>query len=209
VVAAMIAEGQCASAVRCDVARADDVEAAVERTVERHGALHVLVNSAGITRDNLIHKMSDDDWHEVIATNLTGSFFLARAAQRPMVSQGYGKILFLGSTASTGNRGQTNYSAAKAGLQGMTRTLALELGPFGINVNLLSPGHVDSPMTRALAARLAVDYEQIRQDRIAANAIKRVGEPEDIANVAAFLVSDESSYLTGQTITVSGKPTIS
>jgi 3-oxoacyl-[acyl-carrier protein] reductase len=205
----MIAEGHRASAVSCDVTRANEVEAAVQRTVEQHGALHVLVNSAGITRDNLIHKMSDDDWHDVIATNLTGSFFLARAAQRPMVLQRYGKILFVGSTASAGSRGQTNYSAAKAGLQGMTRTLALELGPFGINVNLLSPGHVDTPMTRALAARLSVDYEQIRQERIATNSIKRVGEPEDIANVAAFLVSDESSYLTGQTITVSGKPTIS
>jgi 3-oxoacyl-[acyl-carrier protein] reductase len=209
VVAAMTAERCCASAVSCDVTRASDVEAAVARTVDEHGALHVLVNSAGITRDNLIHKMTDDEWHDVIATNLTGSFFLARAAQRPMVRQRYGKILFLGSTASAGNRGQTNYSAAKAGLQGMTRTLALELGPFGINVNLLSPGHVDTPMTRALASRRGVDYEQIREDRIAGNSIKRVGDPDDIANVAAFLVSDESSYLTGQTITVSGKPSIS
>lgn len=209
VVAAMTAEGSCAGAVSCDVTRADDVEAAVARTLAEYGALHELVNSAGITRDSLIHTMTDQDWHDVIATNLTGSFFLARAAQRPMVRQRYGKILFLGSTASTGSRGQTNYSAAKAGLQGMTRTLALELGPVGINRNLLSPGHVDTPMTRALAARLGVDYERIREDRIAANSIKRVGEPVDIANVAAFLVSDESSYLTGQTITVSGKPTIS
>jgi 3-oxoacyl-[acyl-carrier protein] reductase len=193
VVSAMTAQGCRASGVSCDVTGADNVEAAVARTVDEHGALHVLANSAGITRNNLIHRMTDDEWHDVMATSLTGSFFLARAAQRPMVRQRYGKILFLGSIASAGNRGQTNYSAAKAGLQGMTRTRALELGPFGINVNLLSPGHVDTPMTRALASRLGVDYEQLREDRIAANLIPRVGELDDIANGAAFLVSDESA----------------
>ena len=153
--------------------------------------------------------MTDDEWRTVIDTHLTGGFLSAQAAQRPMVLQRYGRIVFIGSTAAVGNRGQVNYSAAKAGLQGMTRTLALELGQFGITVNLVSPGHIDSELTRASAERLNVPYEEVAANRISLNSIKRVGVPDDIASAVAFLASEESGYITGQVLSVSGRPTIS
>lgn len=199
------AGGHCL-AVRCDVTHRPDIDAVVNTAVAEFGRLDIVVNNAGINRDSLIHKMTDDDWDSVIATHLTGSFLMARAAQRVMVAQHYGKIVFIGSTASAGNRGQVNYSAAKAGLEGMTRTLALELGPFGINVNCVAPGHIDEGMTRSLADRLGVDYEEIRKDRIASNAIKRVGTGHDIASAVSYLVSDDAGYVTGQVLKVSGKP---
>ena len=206
--ARLCVDGAQASAVVCDVTKASDVEEAVAQTVRKYGRLDILVNNAGVTRDNLIHRMTDDDWNLVIDTHLKGSFLATRAAQRHMVSQRYGKIIFISSRAALGNRGQTNYSAAKAGMQGMTRTLAIELGPFGINVNAIAPGHIDTEMTRAVARRTKTDYEDMVKKSIDANAIKRVGVPTDIANAVSFLSSDESSYITGQIVYVAGRPTV-
>jgi 3-oxoacyl-[acyl-carrier protein] reductase len=201
--------GGTAMAIACDVRIRDEVERSVAAALEAFGRLDILVSNAGVTRDALIHTMTDDEWRTVIDTHLTGGFLSAQAAQRPMVLQRYGRIVFIGSTAAVGNRGQVNYSAAKAGLQGMTRTLALELGPFGITVNLVSPGHIDSELTRASAERLNVPYEEVAANRISLNSIKRVGVPDDIASAVAFLASEESGYITGQVLSVSGRPTIS
>ena len=190
----------------CDVTRREEVEAMVERTVAEFGRLDILVACAGITRDNLLFKMTDDDWDAVIDTHLKGTFLCARAAQKHMVDQKYGKMVFLSSTSALGNRGQTNYSAAKAGLQGMARTLAIELGPFNVNVNAVAPGFVDTRMTRATAERVGVDYEAFKIGAASQIPLRRVGQPEDIAGVIAFLCSDESSFVSGQTIYVRGGP---
>ena len=150
--------------------------------------------------------MTDEDFDTVVAVHLRGSFLCSQVAQRYMVERRYGKIVMMSSRSALGNRGQANYSAVKAALQGMTRALAIELGPFGINVNAIAPGHIETAMTRATAERMGIAYEDMQQRTIERNAIKRVGQPEDVANLAAFLVSDESSYITGQTIYISGGP---
>ena len=193
-------------AVACNVTERDSVEAMVERTVKELGRLDILVTCAGIIRDNLLFKMTDDDWDAVIDTHLKGTFLCARAAQRHMVQQKYGKMVFLSSISALGNRGQTNYSAAKAGLQGMARTLAIELGPFNVNVNAVAPGFVETRMTRQTAERMGIDFEAFKLGAASQVPLQRVGQPEDIANVIAFLCSDESSYVSGQTIYVRGGP---
>jgi 3-oxoacyl-[acyl-carrier protein] reductase len=193
-------------AIACDVGKRDSVEAMVERAVKELGRLDILVTCAGIIRDNLLFKMTDDDWDAVIDTHLKGTFLCAQAAQKHMVPQKYGKMVFLSSTSALGNRGQTNYSAAKAGLQGMARTLAIELGPFNINVNAVAPGFVETRMTRATAERMGVDYETFKLGAASQIPLQRVGQPEDIANVIAFLCSDESGFVSGQTIYVRGGP---
>ncbi|MFI5282932.1 MAG: 3-oxoacyl-ACP reductase FabG [Candidatus Dormibacterales bacterium] len=193
-------------AVACDVVSREQVEQMVARVVEKFSRLDILVACAGITRDNLLFKMTDDDWDAVIDTHLKGTFLCARATQKPMVEQKYGKMVFLSSTSALGNRGQTNYSAAKAGLQGMARTLAIELGPFNINVNAVAPGFVDTRMTRATAERLGIDYETFKIGAASQIPLRRVGQPEDIARVIAFLCSDESSFVSGQTVYARGGP---
>jgi 3-oxoacyl-[acyl-carrier protein] reductase len=193
-------------AIACDVSKRESVEAMVEKAVKELGRLDILVTCAGIIRDNLLFKMTDDDWDAVIDTHLTGTFLCARAAQKHMVPQKYGKMVFLSSTSALGNRGQTNYSAAKAGLQGMARTLAIELGPFNINVNTVAPGFVETRMTRATAERMGVDYETFKLGAASQIPLQRIGQPEDIANVIAFLCSDESGFVSGQTIYVRGGP---
>ena len=190
--------------VGCDVSKADSVDAAVERVVAELGKIDVLVNNAGITRDNLLFKMSEDDWDMVMNVHLRGSFLMSRAAQKHMVAHKYGKILNLSSTSALGNRGQANYSAAKMGLQGFTRTLAIELGPFGINVNAIAPGFIVTDMTDDTARRVGVEPEEWRKMAAEANPVRRVGYPEDIAAAAAFLCSDEASFITGQTLYVDG-----
>ncbi len=205
--AAAIAEaGGRSLALALDVTDTAQVDQAIERTVAELGRLDILVACAGILRDNLLFRMSDADWDAVIDTHLKGSFLAARAAQRHMVAQRYGKIVFLSSTSALGNRGQANYSAAKAGLQGLARTLAIELGPFNVNVNAVAPGFIETRMTRATAERLGVEYEQFKADVAATTPLRRVGQPEDVAHVIAFLVSDEASYVSGQTIYVAGGP---
>ncbi|MGH3372958.1 MAG: 3-oxoacyl-ACP reductase FabG [Nocardioidaceae bacterium] len=188
----------------CDVSDAGSVETAVGEVVARLGRVDVLVNNAGITRDNLLFKMTEQDWDTVMNVHLRGSFLMSREVQKHMVGHRYGKILNLSSVSALGNRGQANYSAAKMGLQGFTRTLALELGPFGINVNAIAPGFIVTDMTDDTARRVGVEPEDFRKAAAEHNPVRRVGYPEDIAAAAAFLCSDEASYVTGQTLYVDG-----
>lgn len=190
--------------VGADVSDAAAVDAAVARVVEELGGIHVLVNNAGITRDNLLFKMTEDDWDLVMGVHLKGAFLMTKAAQKHFVEQKYGKILNLSSVSALGNRGQANYSAAKMGVQGFTRTLGIELGPFGINANAVAPGFIATEMTDATARRLKMEPEELRRMNAEHNPVRRVGEPADIAAAAAFLCSDEASYITGQTLYVDG-----
>jgi 3-oxoacyl-[acyl-carrier protein] reductase len=190
--------------VGCDVSDEGAVEAAVTRVVEELGQVDVLVNNAGITRDNLLFKMTTEDWDLVLGVHLRGAFLMSRECQKHMVPAKYGKILNLSSVSALGNRGQANYSAAKMGVQGFTRTLAIELGPYGINVNAIAPGFIVTEMTDATARRLKLEPDELRRLNAEANPVRRVGHPEDIAAAAAFLCSDEASYVTGQTLYVDG-----
>ena len=189
--------------IDCDVTQRDQVEAAVARTL---GGLDIVVTCAGVIRDNLLFKMTDDDWDTVIDTHLKGTFLTVRAAQAHLVEQRSGKLVLISSTSALGNRGQTNYASAKAGLQGMAKTLAIELGPFGINVNCVAPGFVATQMTAQTAARLGVEFEDFQKHAAEQTALKRIGQPEDIAAVIAFLCSDDASYVSGQVIYVAGGP---
>src|SRR6266702_5314247 len=198
--------GGKALATAVDVTQKEHVEAAAARAAQEFGRLDILVACAGITRDNLLFRMSDEDWDGVINTHLKGSFIAARATQKYMVEQKYGKMMFISSTSALGNRGQANYSTVKAGLQGLTRTLAIELGPFNINVNAVAPGFVETRMTRATAERMGVDYEAFKMGAASQIPLGRIGQPEDIASVIAFLCSEESSFVSGQTIYVRGGP---
>jgi 3-oxoacyl-[acyl-carrier protein] reductase len=190
--------------IGCDVSDSDSTRAAVERVVTELGALHILVNNAGVTRDNLLFKMSDDDWDAVIGVHLRGAFLMTRAAQKHFVEQKYGKIVCLSSVSALGNRGQANYATAKMGIQGFVRTLGIELGPFGVNANAIAPGFIATDMTDATAARVGMPVAEFRQAAADRNPVRRVGYPEDIAAAAAFLCSDEASYITGQTLYVDG-----
>ncbi len=198
--------GGTAVGLDCDVSVAAQVEAAVNAAADHLGGVDILVNNAGITRDNLLFKMTDDDWDAVMGVHLRGAFLCSRAAQRFMTEQKWGKIVNLSSTSALGNRGQSNYSTAKAGIQGFTRTLAIELGPFGINVNAIAPGFIATAMTDATAARLGLTADKFRDAIAETVPLRRIGVPDDIANVVSFLVSDEASYVSGQTIYVDGGP---
>jgi 3-oxoacyl-[acyl-carrier protein] reductase len=199
-----LVDGAKAIGVGCDVSDTAAAEAAIQTVVDELGGIHILVNNAGITRDNLLFKMTEDDWDLVMGVHLKGPFNMTKAAQKHFVEQRYGKILNLSSVSALGNRGQANYSAAKMGIQGFTRTLGIELGPFGINANAIAPGFIATEMTDATAARLKMDVEEFRKLNADANPVRRVGFPEDIAAAAAFLCSDEASYITGQTLYVDG-----
>jgi 3-oxoacyl-[acyl-carrier protein] reductase len=193
-------------AVRCDVTKREDVEGAVAAAVKEGGSLDILVTCAGIIRDNLLFKMTDDDWDSVIDTHLKGSFYAVRAAQKHMVEQRSGKMVLISSTSALGNRGQTNYSTAKAGLQGMTKTLAIELGPYNVNVNCVAPGFIATAMTQQTADRMGVPFEKFREAVAEQVPLRRVGEPDDVAGTIAYLCSDDASYVSGQVIYVRGGP---
>ena len=206
VVAEIEKAGGKGKAVACDVTKRESVEALIDGAAAEFGGLHVLVCCAGIIRDNLLFKMSDEDWFAVINTHLTGSFFAVRAAQKHMVEGKYGRIILLSSTSALGNRGQTNYSTAKAGLQGMARTLAIELGKFGITANAIAPGFIETRMTQATAERMGVDFEQFKAAAAANTPVQRTGQPEDIAAAVAYLCSEEAGFVTGQVLYVRGGP---
>jgi 3-oxoacyl-[acyl-carrier protein] reductase len=193
-------------AVRCDVTSRTDVEAAVAAAAEPSGRLDILVTCAGIIRDNLLHKMTDDDWDAVIDTHLRGTFLSVQAAQALMVAQKSGTMVLISSTSALGNRGQANYSAAKAGIQGLAKTLSIELGRFGITVNCVAPGFIVTAMTEQTAARMGVSFEDFVETVAAQTPVQRVGQPEDVAGVIAFLCSSDASYVSGQVVYVRGGP---
>ncbi|MCO1658701.1 3-oxoacyl-ACP reductase FabG [Pseudonocardia humida] len=205
-VRAVEAAGGRALAVGADVADSGQVSAAVERVAAELGAPTVLVNNAGVTRDNLLFKMTESDWDTVMGVHLRGSFLMTRAVQQHMVAAKWGRIVNLSSTSALGNRGQANYSTAKAGLQGLTKTLAIELGKFGITANCIAPGFIVSDMTRATAERIGQDWDTYLAARAAQIPVNRAGQVEDIAHTVSFFVSDGAGFVSGQVIYVAGGP---
>jgi 3-oxoacyl-[acyl-carrier protein] reductase len=196
--------GGTALAVKADVGNEGSVQAAVEQVAAGLGAPVVLINNAGVTRDNLLFKMSLSDWEDVMGVHLRGAFLMSRAVQGYMVAASWGRIVNLSSISASGNRGQANYSAAKAGLQGLTRTLAIELGKFGVTVNAIAPGFIETDMTLATARRLGVTFGDFKASVAERTPVGRVGVAADIAAAASYFVSDEASFVTGQTLYVSG-----
>jgi 3-oxoacyl-[acyl-carrier protein] reductase len=192
--------------VGADVGDAEQVEAAVARIATELGAPLVLVNNAGVTRDNLLFKMTDADWDLVMQVHLRGSFLMTRAVQQHMTEAKWGRIVNLSSTSALGNRGQANYATAKAGLQGFTKTLAIELGKFGVTANAIAPGFIQTEMTRATAERIGRDWDEYVAERAAAIPVARAGTPEDIAHTVSFLVSEGAGFVSGQVIYVAGGP---
>ncbi len=198
------AAGGTARGYACDVTDSAAVGTTIDQVAADLGGLDILVNNAGITRDNLLFKASDDDWNAVLTTNLSSMFLCCRAAQAHMVRARYGKIVNLSSRSALGNRGQVNYAAAKAGVQGLTATLAIELGPYGINVNAVAPGYVATAMTATTAERVGATPEEHQRLAAENTPLRRVARPEEIASVIAFLASDDASYVSGQTLYVNG-----
>jgi 3-oxoacyl-[acyl-carrier protein] reductase len=198
--------GGRAIAVGADVSKTEHVQNAVDRIVAELGPPTVLVNNAGIIRDNLLFKMTDDDWDAVLGVHLRGAFLMSRAAQKYMVDQRYGRIVNLSSSSALGNRGQVNYSAAKAGMQGFTKTLAIELGPFGITANAVAPGFIVTDMTASTAARVGMSFEDFQTAAAGQIPVRRVGQPDDVANTIAFLVGEGAGFVSGQVIYVAGGP---
>jgi 3-oxoacyl-[acyl-carrier protein] reductase len=199
--------GGKALAVAADVSDADAVQAAVERVATELGGPTVLVNNAGVTRDNLLFKMTDLDWDTVMGVHLKGAFLTTRAVQKYMVEAKFGRVVSLSSTSALGNRGQANYSTAKAGLQGFTKTLAVELGKFGVTANAIAPGFIQTEMTKATAERIGVPFEAFIEGAAKSIPVGRVGQPEDIAALVSFLVSEQAGFVSGQVIYAAGGPT--
>ncbi|MGF1425907.1 3-oxoacyl-ACP reductase FabG [Kitasatospora sp. LaBMicrA B282] len=202
----IVAAGGRALAVGADVSDETQVQAAVERIATELGAPVVLVNNAGVLRDNLLFKMSQSDWDTVMNVHLRGAFLMTRATQKYMVDAGFGRIVNLSSSSAQGNRGQANYSAAKAGLQGFTKTLAIELGKFGITANAVAPGFIATDMTAATAARVGMEFEDFKKAAATQIPVQRVGVPEDIAHTISFLTSEGAGFVSGQVIYVAGGP---
>ena len=198
--------GGTALAVGADVSDADQVKAAVDKVASELGGPSVLINNAGVIRDNMLFKMTDDDWDTVLGIHLRGSFLMTKACQKYMVDNKWGRIVNLSSSSALGNRGQANYSAAKAGLQGFTKTLAIELGQFGITANAVAPGFIATDMTAATAARMGIGFEDFQKAAAASIPVRRVGTPDDVAHVISFLVSEGAGFVSGQVIYVAGGP---
>ncbi|MET0782849.1 MAG: SDR family oxidoreductase [Leifsonia flava] len=205
-VAAIEAAGGRALAVGANVADSEAVGSAVASVAEELGAPTVLVNNAGILRDNLLFKMTDDDWDAVLGVHLRGAFLMSRAVQAFQVKEGWGRIVNLSSTSALGNRGQANYAAAKAGMQGFTKTLAIELGRFGVTANAVAPGFIVTDMTRATAERIGVSFEDFIAHSAAEIPVGRAGAPDDIAAAVSFFCSEEAGFVSGQVLYVAGGP---
>ncbi len=203
---AILATGGSAQAYTVDVTQRREIEDALEHLVALWGAPALLINNAGIIRDNLFFRMTEEDWDAVMGTHLKGTFLVTQAVQQYMVKERFGRIVNTSSTSALGNRGQANYSAAKAGLQGLTRTLAIELGPFNITVNAVAPGFIDTAMTEATARRMGLDPEVLKSAAAGQVPVGRVGAPGDVAGAAAFLLSDDAAYISGQVLYVRGGP---
>ena len=200
----IVAAGGHAVALRADVTDRDAMSKAVDTVVQEFGGLHILVNNAGVTRDNLLFKMTDEDWSTVVDVHLRGAFVATQLSQPHMVAAGWGRIVSMSSVSALGNRGQANYAAAKAGIQGFTRTLAIELGPFGVTVNAIAPGFVETAMIEATAARLGMTLQHMREQTAATLPVRRTGVPSDIAAAVEFFVSESAGYVTGQILYVDG-----
>lgn len=203
---AITAAGGKALAVGVDVSRSEQVAAAVARVADQLGSPTILVNNAGIIRDNLIFKMTEEDWDAVMGVHLRGAFLMSKAVQAYMTQEKYGRIVNLSSSSALGNRGQANYSAAKAGLQGFTKTLAIELGRFGVTVNAVAPGFIQTEMTKSTAERMGVSFEDFIAHSASQIPVQRVGQPEDIAATISFLCSEDAGFVSGQVIYVAGGP---
>ncbi|WP_225795513.1 3-oxoacyl-ACP reductase FabG [Streptomyces aculeolatus] len=200
------AAGGTALAVGCDVSDAAAVEAAVARVAAELGPPVVLVNNAGVLRDNLLFKMSEDDWDTVMSVHLRGAFLMSRACQKHMVDAGFGRIVNLSSSSALGNRGQSNYSAAKAGLQGFTKTLAHELGKFGVTANAVAPGFIATDMTAQTAARVGMGFDDFQAAAASQIPVRRVGRPDDVAGAIAFFTGEDAGFVSGQVLYVAGGP---
>jgi 3-oxoacyl-[acyl-carrier protein] reductase len=206
VAAAIRADGGRALFVAADITEPDQVENAVDRVAAELAPPLVAINNAGLTRDDLLFKLSPDDWDLVMRVHLRGAFLVSKATQRHMVEAKWGRIVSMSSTSALGNRGQANYSAAKAGLQGLTKTLAIELGPFGVTANAIAPGFIATDMTAATAERMGITFEEFVQQSAERIPVRRVGTPNDIASTVSFLVSEEAGFVSGQVIYVAGGP---
>ena len=205
-VAAITAEGGTAIAVGADVSVSSEVEEAVASVVERLGAPTILVNNAGILRDSLLFRMTEGDWDAVINVHLRGAFLMTRAVQAHQVAAGWGRIVSLSSTSALGNRGQANYSAAKAGLQGFTKTLAIELGRYGVTANAVAPGFIATDMLRETAERIGVTFDDFLAGAAKEIPVGRVGQPEDVASAVSYFCSEDASFVSGQVLYVAGGP---
>ncbi|QPR40780.1 SDR family oxidoreductase [Brevibacterium casei] len=205
-VSAITAAGGEAIGLNADVSDESSVTAAVAEVADRLGPPTVLINNAGILRDNLLFKMTYEEFEKVLSVHLGGAFLMAKAVQSHMVAEKFGRIVSMSSTSALGNRGQTNYSAAKAGIQGMTKTWAIELGKFGVTANAIAPGFIETDMTKSTAERVGVDFEDFKKAAISQIPVGRAGKPEDIANTASFLVSEGAGFVSGQVVYVAGGP---
>ncbi|QBQ98785.1 SDR family NAD(P)-dependent oxidoreductase [Paraburkholderia pallida] len=192
-------EGLAAHCVVGDITKAADVQRLVDETVAHFGGVHILVNNAGAPRDKYLVKMSEEDWDFVMNVMLKGAFLAARAVMPHFIEQGWGRLINISSRAHLGNPTQANYSAAKAGLIGMAKALSMEEGRYGITANCVAPGFMETEMVQALAT-----YETIKERAVAAQPIKRVGRPEDIADAVAFLASERAGFISGEVLHVTG-----
>ncbi|UYG93803.1 3-oxoacyl-ACP reductase FabG [Cytobacillus firmus] len=199
-------KGLAAEMFKADITNEQEVERLFSYIEERHGRVDILVNNAGIIRDNLIFKMNADDWDSVMNVHLKGTFLCSKYAQKLMVQNKYGRIINLSSVSALGSRGQANYAAAKAGIQGFTKTLAIELGKYNITVNAIAPGFIMTDMTKSVAERLGISFQELIESKVKQIPVNRAGTPEDIAQAASFFASPASSFISGQVLYVAGGP---